>query len=305
MQLSAETAVVVRHRIEVEIVDQLVEPDRNPSAPREIVVFHRLVNSEDLAGQRDTFCHLSIRDLVDAHAQIIELEHFDMCAELCRHERQIGRDVEHSRVEVAHQSRAGIPQSGAYRSRVDPLRDALPGAVFAQPSGHRAKFDAGPPEHVRDLGHRALSAVGEPLAGAEAGVVHLLGRLEVDNKHGRSGALRDRQHHRRGEVGGEKHHDQVAVTQPQLLGGNVRILRVRDEAGVDHFSVELTEALGYVFRRFLQLRQQVRKLRPVSAEPPGESTRSTSALTRPAATVRSMMSLIVSPPAVPAGASPS
>jgi hypothetical protein len=85
--------------------------------------------------------------------------------------------------------------NGAHVRGLDPRAYPGPGAVLAQVAGDGTEGDARAPEHVGDLGHRALPAVGEPSAGVEGGMVHGLGRLHVDHQDQRVRLLGDGRHH--------------------------------------------------------------------------------------------------------------
>ena len=49
--LAVESAVVVGERVEVEVLDESVEPDRDAGAPGEVLVVDGVVEREDLAGE--------------------------------------------------------------------------------------------------------------------------------------------------------------------------------------------------------------------------------------------------------------
>ena len=51
--------------------------------------------------------HLPLND-VHPNAQVVELEYLHVAAEIGRHESEVGRDVEHARVEVTHQPMAAM-----------------------------------------------------------------------------------------------------------------------------------------------------------------------------------------------------
>ena len=161
-----------------------------------------------------------------------------MTTEIGRHQRQIGRDVEHARVQVAHQAVPAVAQRPAHAGRLDPAGDLGPGALVLDIARDRAERDAGAQEGVAHLGQRAGAAIGQPLPGVEAGVVHDLGRLQVDEQHRGAAALGDRQQHRGGHVGGEEADDQITAGNPKLLGGPGAVLRVGDEPDVDDVAVQ-------------------------------------------------------------------
>src|SRR6185369_16620010 len=109
---TVQPAVVVRDAVQLEVVDQSVEADRDPGAPGEVVLVDRVVQHEDLAGQLHP-----VGDLVVGHGehplpQVVELKHLDVRAEGGGQQGEVGGDVEHARVEVAHQPVPGGAQRG-------------------------------------------------------------------------------------------------------------------------------------------------------------------------------------------------
>ena len=113
VHLAVEAAVVVGEAVEREVVDQPVEADRDPCAPSaKSSSSTDVVEVEDLAGQVDSARDLGVGDLLDPYPQVVELEHLHVTAEVGRDEGEVGRDVEHARVEVAHQA---VPRAAAAR----------------------------------------------------------------------------------------------------------------------------------------------------------------------------------------------
>ena len=272
MLFTGEAAVIVGHGVQIEVLHEPVQADGYFGAPGEVVVVHGTVEDKQLPGKVEAFSDLRVGDPVDPFPEVIELQHLDMGAEGGGDGGEVGGDVQHARVQVAHKPVPGVAQPGADAGGVHPLGDAFPGGFLLEVSGDRAELDAGPAEDVGDLGDRALAAVGEPFAGVEVGVVHGLGGLQVNHQDRGLGPLGDRQHHGGGQVGGQEDDDEVAVGDPQLFAGRGGFLRVGDEAGVDDVGVEVLEAAGDVADGFLQLRQQLGKLGPVGAEAAGDQS---------------------------------
>ncbi len=269
MLLAVQPPVVVGDGVEVEVLDQPVESDRHLRSPGEVVLVDALVEREQCAGELQAVGELGVCHFLDTHTEVVELEHLHVGAELGGDQRHVGRDVEHPGIQMAEKTVAPVPETAAHRCGVHPLLDAPPGALLAQVPRHRPELDARAAEDVAHLGDGALTAVGEPLAGAEVGVVHLLARLKVDDQHRRVSTLGDRQHHRSREVGGQEDDDEVAVGEAELLRRGRRLDRVGDEADVDHVGVEPLESFGDVGRRLLQLGKEARELRPVGRQPTG------------------------------------
>ena len=272
MLLALEATVVVGDAVEVEVGDQPVEPDGDLCGPAEVVLVDRAVQGEDLAGEVLAGHDLGVGDRSDPYPEVVELEHLHVTAEVHRHERQVGGDVEHAGVEVAHDAVPCVLESSPDAGRLDPPGDLVPGPVLLEIAGDRAERNPCPHEGVGDLGQRAGAAVGEPLPRTERRVVHVLGGLQVDDQHRGAGLLRDRQQHRRRHVGREEADDQVAAGLAELLCGARAVLRVGDEADVDDLAVELLHPVADPLGRLLQLREQVGELRPVRAEAAGDET---------------------------------
>ena len=256
---AGEAAVVVGHGVEIEVLHEPVQADGYFGAPGEVVVVHGVVKDKQLPGQVEAFSDLRVGDPVHPFPEVIEFQHLHVGAEGGGDGGEVGGDVQHARVQVAHEPVPGVAQPGADAGGVHPLGDAVPGGFLLEVSGDGAELDAGPAEDVGDLGDRALAAVGQPFAGVEVGVVHGLGGLQVDHQDRGLGPLGDRQHHRGGQVGGQEDDDEVAVGDAQLLTGRGCFLRIGDEAGVDDVGVEGLEAAGDVADGLLQLRQQRRE----------------------------------------------
>ncbi len=268
--LAIEATVVVGQRVEVEVVDQSIQSHADRRTPGEVLFPDRVIEGEDLPGEVHAGRRLCVGDLLDALPQVIELEHLDVGTERGRQQCQVGRDIQHARVDVAHQAVPGMPKRSADMGGADPPADALPRRLLTQPARYGAERDPGATEHIAHLGHRALAAVREPHSRVEVGVIHLLRRLQVDHEDRRVRPLGDRQHHRRGEVGREEHDDQVAVGHSQLLGRNDTLLRVGDEPDVRHLGIHGLEPFRHVSGRLLELGQQPRKLGPIGAEAAGD-----------------------------------
>ncbi len=195
-----------------------------------------------------------------------------MTAELGRHQRGVGGDVHHPGIEVAHQAVPSVAEGRPHAGRLDPAGDARPGPLVLDVARHRPEVDAAAAERVGHLGQRAGAAVGEPGAGVERGMVHRLGRLQVEQQDGRARPLGHGDQHGGGHVGRQEPDDQVAVGHPQLLRGHGSLLRIGDEPHVDDLAVELREPLRDPARAGLQLRQQLGELGPVGTETARDQT---------------------------------
>src|SRR5437764_14655155 len=110
-------------------------------------------------------CHplvgFDLTDLLDAHSQVVDLEHLDVPAEVGGHKREVGGHVEHARVEMAQQAVPAVPQLGAYPSGLDPAADLVPGGGLFEITRNAARLDSAAAESVDHFRLRAGSAVGE------------------------------------------------------------------------------------------------------------------------------------------------
>ena len=149
--LAFKTAVVVGDRVEGEILDELIEPDRYPCGPFEVDRVDAAVEFEDLARKLDAGCGLVVSDSVDTHPKIVELDDLHVTAQVRRDHREVSRDVEHAGVEVAHGAVPGVAQRAAHASCLDPAADAFPGARVFDVARDRAEGHAASLECVRHL----------------------------------------------------------------------------------------------------------------------------------------------------------
>ena len=116
--LAVQPAVVVGEAVQVEVLDQAVQADGHLRAPREVVVVHGVVDGEDLAGElRAVRVTSRLGDRVDPYAQVVELQHLHVPAEVGRHQVRSVDDVEHARVEVAHQPVPAVAERARGRRR--------------------------------------------------------------------------------------------------------------------------------------------------------------------------------------------
>ena len=106
--------------------------------------------------------------------------------------RQVGGDVVHPGVKVAHKTVTAFSQSLANACYFDPTLDPCPGPFIRQIARNGAKSDAAALERVAHLRERATTAVSQPLSCTECGMVHRLARLEVDKQDRRPPARRPR-----------------------------------------------------------------------------------------------------------------
>lgn len=133
VEFAAQTPMIIRQGIEVEILDEAIKSHRYTGAPGEVVVDNTVIQGEYFACDIHPFSDLSVGHLVDPHPEIVELQNLDVRSERCRKKCEVGRDVEHSRVQVAHQPVSRMAESSRDMRSIDPLLDAAPCRFLAQP----------------------------------------------------------------------------------------------------------------------------------------------------------------------------
>ena len=130
----ADAAVVVGESIELEVLDEAIEPDGDARRPVEEL-------GRDLGGDRvgagvrqvedvpDLVSFLSIAvgaGRLDAGDEVVDLEHLDVCSGLRVHLREVGVHVEHPRVRVAEEADARCPEAAARRAPRPAIRAGRP-----------------------------------------------------------------------------------------------------------------------------------------------------------------------------------
>ena len=99
-------------------------------------------------------------------------------------EREVGHDVEHAAVVVAHQAQAVVP-AWAHTRRGQPLVDLAPAVrVVVQHAGDLVERDARALEDVGDLRHRTGRAMGQPFAGHRGAIAQPVEGCVVDRRLG-------------------------------------------------------------------------------------------------------------------------
>ena len=128
--VAGDAAVVVREPVQLEVVDQPVEPDRDARRPLEDL-------GRDLAGDRigarlgqiEGRADLLALPLdggcvgrLDALDEVVDLEHLDVRARLRVHLREVGVHVEHPRIRVPEEAEARGRAGCARRARRRAIR---------------------------------------------------------------------------------------------------------------------------------------------------------------------------------------
>ena len=187
----------------------------------------------------------------------------------------VGVDVEHAAVVVAHEAKAVLRHPGGDARGLDPGVDLAPAhRIVVEHAGDLVEAHAGALEDVGDLGHRAGGAVRQPLArhpravaqAVERGVVdrRLGGEVEDDHRHLR--ALHHRQHGGRQRVGSDVEEQQVDLAAAALAARLAGAVGVVDQAEVDDLDArpgELRRDAGHVA---LEALLQAGELRPVGVQ---------------------------------------
>jgi len=237
--------------------------------------------SASLTSARNAGADVGVADLGAQRGQFVHLDNFDMAAEEGALLGEIGIDVEHPAVVVAHDAHAVVFHRVCHARGLDPLGHLAPARrIVLQHARDLVKRDAGAVEDVGNLRHRAGRAMGEPFAGHLRAVAELveprvinrrLGReVEDDDRHLR--APHNRQHGGRQRVGGDVQENQVHIRLPELVPRRERLLWRVHEAEVDDLDARqrqfLRDAREVAFEPLLQARE----LRPVGVQADAEES---------------------------------
>ncbi len=233
--------VVVGHRSQTVALHQPVEGHRGARRPLELLCRAVGLDVEGVPEARDAVADLGRGHLRPKRRQLVHLDDLDVAAEARALLREVGVDVEHAAVVVAHDAEAVVLHHVADPGRVDPARDLVPrqGIVVQHPRD-LVEGDPRAPEDVGDLRHRAGLAVGQPLAGhagavaegVEPRVVDGGARREVEDDDRHPGPAHHGEHGGRERVGGDVEEDEVHVLLAEAVPGHRCLLRRVDEAQV-------------------------------------------------------------------------
>ncbi len=198
--LSADAPVVVGEPVELEVLDEPIEPDRDARRPVEDL-------GRDLGGDRVRADVRQVEDLadlaflpldrrgvgrLDTGDELVDLEHLDVRTRLGMHLREVGVHVEHPGIRVAEEADARRTKVVHGARCVEPLGSDVPrGVAVEQRPRDRSVGDRGPCQCAGDLRDAARGAVGEPFAGRHRLVVERGSRLQVEDDDRRVDRLHD------------------------------------------------------------------------------------------------------------------
>ena len=207
--VAADAAVVVGQRVELEVGDEPVEARGDARRPVELLGLDRpgdrvgggvreREHRADLVLLRG---RLVIADLLHARAEVVDLEHLDVRAELRVDHGEVGVHVEHPGIDVPEEADPRRAERARHAGGADPGADLRPRAlVVVDRPRDGVVGDPRARERAGDLRHAAGGAVGQPLAGVHVRVVERGGRLEPEEDDGRLGGLHDGEHRARRRV---------------------------------------------------------------------------------------------------------
>ena len=208
----------------------------------------RLVKRRHLRGD------LARRHVTPERSQLLHLEDLDVAAERGAVAGEIGVDVEHPAVVVAHQAKPVVREHVHGASGGDPVVHLSPARlVVVQETGHLVKVDVRPPEDTGNLGDRACRAMREPFAGHGRAIPHRVdtrvvdrgSRLEVQH-HNRHPRPPDRRQHRGAErIRGDVEKDQIDIFGAKPMPRIQRLRRRVDQAEIDDVHAGTTEPFGH------------------------------------------------------------
>ena len=182
-----------------------------------------------------------VRDSLAERGELVDLQDLDVAAERGAVLGEVGVDVEHAAVVVAHHAQAIVLHHVGDAGGGDPIGDFVPTTrVVAEHAGDLVERDAGPVEDVGDLRHGAGGAIRQPLArhlrpvaeSVERLVVDRRRRLQIENDHRHFRAPHDRQHGRRQGVRRDVQEDEVDVRPAEVVPRDERLFRRVDQAEV-------------------------------------------------------------------------
>ncbi len=158
--VAPDAAVVIGEPVQLEVLDEAIEPDRDTRRPLEDL-------GRDLAGDRVDACVGEIEllsnllalaldprgvDSLDSFDEIVDLQHLDMGPGLRVHLREVGVQVEHPRIGVPEKAEACGPKTVHRVCCIQPFAQHLPrGVAVEKRPRHGSVRDAGARECACDL----------------------------------------------------------------------------------------------------------------------------------------------------------
>ena len=277
--VAADAAVVVRQPVELEVLDEPVEPDGDTRRPledlgRDLGRDRIDAGIGEVEGGADLLA-LALDRLgvgrLDALDEVVDLQHLDVRARLRVHLREVGVQVEHPRIRVTEEADARGPQAVHGVGGVQPFAQHVPCRVAVEKRPrHRSVRDARARECACDLRDAARRAVGEPLACRHGFVVERARRLKIEDDDRRIDGLHDRKHLRRRRIGRRVEHDEVDARRGERRAGLSRGLRRIHQPGRDDLCAHRLETRFDPTLIALEPLAQALELRPVRGEPDAE-----------------------------------
>ena len=157
--------VVVRQRPQLVDLNQAIQCDRGARCAVQLFLRAIGLDVEALAEFRHPFLYFSVGHLPPQRRQFIHFDDFDVSAEIGALLGEVGIDVEHSAVIMAHHAQAIVFHGVSDPRGFHPFRDFIPGnRIVFQHAGNLEKRDLAAIENIGDLRHRTGLAVGQPFA---------------------------------------------------------------------------------------------------------------------------------------------
>ena len=194
-------------------------------------------------------------------------------------QREVGVNVEHAAVVVAHHAQTVVLHGVRHPRRVEPFADFAPrGIVILNHAGDLEERNLAAAENVGDFRNGACLAPCQPLAGhpaailhgVEGGVIDGLSRGEIQDDDGHFGPAHHGEHGGRQGVSGDVQEEQVDVGPAEGVAGLQGFFRGIDHAEVDDLDVRAPQAGGDALDVFIQAAQEPFELRPIGIEADGE-----------------------------------
>ncbi len=223
---------------------------------------------------RHTPRNVFVRHLARERTQFVHFDNLNMRAKDDGNQREVGHDVQHAAVVVAHQPQPRRGQSSPHPRCRQPLLDLPPGRGLVEHARHLMKRNACPLEYVGNLRHRAGRAVGQPLAGHRGAILQPVERrvingrlgLKIQHHHGHAGALHQRQHGVGEGIRGDVEKQHVDVFAAAAAAGVARALGSVHQAQVHHLHAGPLEPLRDLCHIALKPLLEPGKLAPVGVQ---------------------------------------
>ena len=262
-------------------LDEFVESDGSARGACEFLAGAIVLHVEGLEEVGHAAFHFDGRDVAPQCGELIYFDDFDMSAEGGALQGEVGVDVEHAAVIVAHDAEAVVLHRMGDLGGSEPLLDFVPrrGVVF-QHAGNLEEGDIAAAEYVGDFGYGAGLAPCQPFSGhlsairhsIEGGVVDGGAGGEIEDDHGDFRAAHDGQNGGRQSVRRDVQKEQIHIGASKGVAGGRSLLRAIDHAQIDDLDAGAAEALRDLRGIIVELLPEAFELTPIGFQADGEES---------------------------------